>query len=294
MSTPDAGAAARAATMAMEQQKMSMKALASAPVTKKFDSSKVTEKLMTDEIIVVLETKMDKKGKTFVHHAKGWTPLQDLSTGRALLTPVEVPLNQKSTMSVGSRMMVKVQAPYFQKHEKDQTVLGVLRPGSIIEVLETKMDSSGRPKIRHSGGWTPLAAPNGGTVLEVISSPRPSPMPTQASIPESLPVPAPTPAPVPPPAAAPTPAPTPNAKSEDPWAGMLDVDMSPATPPKKETFLPEEEVQAPPSKPPARSMQRRHSIASGHMSRMQDAADAADAFSGITPTGATPETGGIR
>eukprot|EP01052_Picozoa_sp_SAG31_P021595 SAG31_NODE_1677_length_7533_cov_2.288054_8_plen_165_part_00 len=61
--------------------------------------------------------------------------------------------------------VVKQNAPYFQHMENDNAVVGVLNPGSLIDVLETKMDSKGRCKVHHTLGWTPTHAPDGTAVL---------------------------------------------------------------------------------------------------------------------------------
>jgi hypothetical protein len=180
---PDASAAARMASSLHGQMSMPMRALCpNMPVFKKHDSGKPIGVLAPGETVLVLETKMDKRGRAWVHHAKGWTPMQT-DDGRPGLAPVQgrtaPPKQQQRTQppvvapAVGDRLAVRVSAPYFAKHEKDKAVLGVLQPGgdAVVEVLEVRQDSAGKWKVRHRQGWTPLLAPNGSLVLERVSGP---------------------------------------------------------------------------------------------------------------------------
>ena len=49
-------------------------------------------------------------------------------------------------------------------------VLGMLQVGQIVNVLEIKQDKKGKQKIRHEHGWTPMKAPDGRPVLELVEA----------------------------------------------------------------------------------------------------------------------------
>eukprot|EP01050_Picozoa_sp_SAG11_P012753 SAG11_NODE_1439_length_4907_cov_2.082571_4_plen_314_part_00 len=90
---------------------------------------------------------------------------QQKTQGKSKKDGKKLPAAPSVMMGVGARMVTKCNAPYFALHEKDTDVLGVLNPGVVIEVLESKMDSFGRSKVRHVRGWTPVLTPNDQLVL---------------------------------------------------------------------------------------------------------------------------------
>jgi hypothetical protein len=155
-----------------------LRALTSAPIYKRHDgTSKPCGSLVAGETLVVLETKMDKRGKTWVHHAKGYTPTHSIAENKPLLAPAArsaAPQQQQQKNSrvappaVGARVVVRMVAPFFAKYEKDTVVRGKLTPGSTLEILEARQDSAGKVKVRHATGWTPMVAPDGSVVLEVL------------------------------------------------------------------------------------------------------------------------------
>ena len=63
------------------------------------------------------------------------------------------------------QMLVVVPTPYFGNPQNDPNVLGVLPAGTAVVVLQSWVDGSGRLKINHSMGWSPVAAPDGTQLL---------------------------------------------------------------------------------------------------------------------------------
>ena len=167
------------------------KALRKTPVYPRAEAVKPIGAVPAGTVVLALDTKMDKKGRSFVYHgggggsAPGWSPshaddnsvlLQPVPTadpGRASVgggaSPTVRPQVQPPPgVEVGENMRVKLQAPYFRLHERDNTVLGMLKIGETIVVLETRLDGAGRLKVRHAGGWTPTRSPDGVAVLEPL------------------------------------------------------------------------------------------------------------------------------
>jgi hypothetical protein len=185
--------------------------------------SKALGEVQAGTVVLALDTRMDRKGRSFIRHAgsgvPGWSPTHTVdgtpvivpiatdNKARASVTgssprPAEVAAvaakDNGAAFAVGATMVAKMEAPYFRMHERDNLVQGTLKVGERVEVLENRVDHAGRTKLRHEKGWTPAFSPNGAAVLAPIevapieeAEPPPVPAPVQPAV---APAPAPEPA----------------------------------------------------------------------------------------------------
>ena len=146
-------------------------------------------------VVVGTDSRMDRRGRTFIYHraagVPGWSATHSdenmpvlvpvvakAAHARASMTGSAAAQSSASTSSAtitaGSYVVVKVKAPFFRLHERDSQVQGLLERGDVLEVIETKTDGSGRVKVRHTRGWTPVLAPDNSVVLELTKQPTQS------------------------------------------------------------------------------------------------------------------------
>ena len=79
-----------------------------------------------------------------------------------------------SAIPPGSKMLAAVPTPYFSNYEQGEMV-GVLTPGTLIDVQDSATDSTGKTMVRHTLGWSPRVAPDGTAALNLAPAPSPSP-----------------------------------------------------------------------------------------------------------------------
>lgn len=135
------------------------------------DSEKVGEH-KAGTVIEVVQEAVNSSGLTVVQTI---TPPQGLmrggwvkhvtSKGKLLLEQVG---EQAAPVPPGTKMITAAQTPYFGRPENDPNVLGVLPPGSMIDVQQSMTDARGRTKIKHIMGWSPTAAPDGTVLFNLV------------------------------------------------------------------------------------------------------------------------------
>ena len=136
--------------------------------------------LAAGTVVLAMDTRMDRRGHSFIYHrgagVPGWSPTHS-DDNMPVLVPVDANASQartsmtggtrvqasgrasSATITPGSHMVVKVKAPFFRLHERDNQVQGLLEKG---EVIGNPVERGAAVGWRHAGAQyrDTLAAPD--------------------------------------------------------------------------------------------------------------------------------------